>query len=147
MLDVHVQRAIPVLVYEDIPAALDWLVRVFGLGEGPITRDAGGRVVHGEVRAGETVVYLHRVAPEFRVASPATAGVDTGGLDVVVSDVEAHHRHTRAEGAEIVYQPADMAYGVREYGARDLEGRLWSFMAPLAKDGLAGGLTPTEAEA
>jgi hypothetical protein len=32
MLANHVRRAIPVLVYEDIPAAHDYLVRVFGSG-------------------------------------------------------------------------------------------------------------------
>jgi uncharacterized glyoxalase superfamily protein PhnB len=73
---------------------------------------------------------LHRVAPEFRVASPATLGADAAGLDVIVDDVEGHYQHARAEGAEIVYPPTDMHHGVREYGTRDLEGRLWSFMAP-----------------
>jgi uncharacterized glyoxalase superfamily protein PhnB len=50
---------------------------------------------------------------------------------VIVDDVETHHAHAQAEGATIVYPPADMPYGAREYGARDLEGRLWSFMTPL----------------
>ncbi|MGH2779891.1 MAG: VOC family protein [Thermoleophilaceae bacterium] len=127
----NVRLAIPVLVYEDIPAARDWLVRVFGFGRGRIARDRHGQPVHGEVRAGEGVIYLHRVAPEFRVASPATLGADTAGVDVIVDDVEAHYERARTEGAEIVYPPEDMPYGVREYGARDLEGRLWSFMAPL----------------
>jgi MerR family transcriptional regulator, thiopeptide resistance regulator len=127
---VTIRRAIPVLVYEDIPAAHDYLVRVFGFGAGRVDRDADGQPVHAELRAGDGVVYLHRVAPEFGVASRAGAGVDTAGVDVVVDDVEAHYAHAKAEGAAIVYPPADMPYGVREYGARDLEGRLWSFMAP-----------------
>lgn len=87
--------------------------------------------MHAELQAGEGVIYLHRVAPEFRVASPASAGVDTAGLDVIVDDVDAHHARAKAEGAAIVYPPADMPYGFREYGARDLEDRLWSFMSPL----------------
>ena len=33
-------------------------------------------------------------------------------------------------GAEIAHEPADMPYGVREYGVRDPEGGLWSFMQP-----------------
>ena len=40
-----------------------------------------------------------------------------------------------AAGATIVYPPRDMAYGFREYGARDLEGGLWSFMTPLSPEG------------
>jgi uncharacterized glyoxalase superfamily protein PhnB len=126
-----VRRAIPVLVYEDIAAAHDYLVRVFGFRAGGVDRDEEGRPVHAEVHAGEGVIYLHRVAPEFLVASRASLGADTAGVDVIVEDVEAHHAHAKVEGATIVYPPADMPYGVREYGARDLEGRLWSFMAPL----------------
>jgi MerR family transcriptional regulator, thiopeptide resistance regulator len=34
-------------------------------------------------------------------------------------------------GAEIVSEPVDQAYGVREYGARDPEGQLWYFHSPL----------------
>jgi len=30
-----------------------------------------------------------------------------------------------------VYEPIDQPYGYLEYSARDLEGHLWSFMAPL----------------
>jgi uncharacterized glyoxalase superfamily protein PhnB len=131
VLESNVRRAIPVLVYKDIDAAHDWLVRVFCLGAGRISRDDQGRAFHGEVRAGNGVIYLHRVAPEFRVASPASVGADTAGIDLVVDDVGAHHAHARAEGADIVYPPADMPYGMREYGARDIEGRLWSIMAPL----------------
>jgi uncharacterized glyoxalase superfamily protein PhnB len=43
--------AITVIVYEDIPAAHDWLVRAFGFGEGRITRDREGQPVHAELRA------------------------------------------------------------------------------------------------
>jgi uncharacterized glyoxalase superfamily protein PhnB len=132
MPDSTVRRAIPVLVYDDIPAAYDYLVRGFGFGAGRVDRDGEGRPVHAEVRAGEGVIYLHRVAPEFGIASRASLGADTAGVDVIVDHVEAHHAHAKAEGASIVYPPADMPYGVREYGARDLEGRLWSFMAPLS---------------
>jgi len=71
--DGNVRRAIPVLVYEDIPAARDYLVRAFGFGTGRVDRDGEGQPVHAEVQAGEGVIYLHRVAPEFGVASRASS--------------------------------------------------------------------------
>ncbi|MGH3646061.1 MAG: VOC family protein [Micromonosporaceae bacterium] len=52
-------------------------------------------------------------------------------MSVMVHDVDAHYTHAVKEGATVVYEPTDMPYGVREYGARDLENRLWSFMTPL----------------
>jgi MerR family transcriptional regulator, thiopeptide resistance regulator len=127
----RIERAIPSLVYEDIQAAYDYLLRVFGFGPGEVTLDDQGRPFHAEIQAGEGIIYLHRVAPEFDVASHPSVGVDTAGVDVIVDDADAHYEHAKAEGVTIVYPPADMDYGFREYGARDLEGRLWSFMTPL----------------
>jgi uncharacterized glyoxalase superfamily protein PhnB len=51
---------------------------------------------------------------------------------IVVDDLEAHYAAAVAAGAVIVEEPTDQDYGVREYGARDHEGHLWFFHAPLA---------------
>lgn len=131
MLDVKVQRRVPGLVYDDIEAAHNYLVEVFGLEAGRLERDGDGKVVHAEVTAGDGVIWLHRVAPEFGLDSPKNLGMDTAGMSVMVDDVDAHFRHAKEHGAAIVYGPMDQPYGFREYGARDLENRLWSFMTPL----------------
>ncbi|MPZ62357.1 MAG: MerR family transcriptional regulator [Propionibacteriales bacterium] len=131
MLDTKAQRRVPWLIYADIEAAHDYLVEVFGLEAGRLERDDDGSVVHGEVTAGDGVIWLHRIAPEFGLESPKTAGHDTVGMSVMVEDVDAHYAHAKDAGATIVYEPTDMPYGFREYGARDLENRLWSFMTPL----------------
>jgi uncharacterized glyoxalase superfamily protein PhnB len=56
-------------------------------------------------------------------------------MAVMVDDVDRHHERAVAAGATVVAAPRDMPYGVREYSARDLEGGLWSFMAPLGEEG------------
>lgn len=63
--------------------------------------------------------------------SPQSTPVSTGELVVKVDDVDGHCERARAAGAEIEYVPTNMDYGVREYGARDLEGRRWAFVTPL----------------
>ena len=131
MLDATVQRRISILVYSDLEAAFEFLVRVFGLGPGELTRNDEGRVVHGELQAGDGVVWLHPEAPEFRLASPQTLGAATATMAVMVDDVDAHFRHASEQGAAIDYEPVDQPYGYREYSARDSEGGLWSFMKPL----------------
>ncbi|HEX3781660.1 MAG TPA: MerR family transcriptional regulator [Pseudonocardiaceae bacterium] len=130
MVDSTVQRRIPGLVYADIEAAYTYLIEVFRLEPGRLDRDEHGTVVHGEVTAGDGVIWLHRVAPEFGLDSPLHTGVETAGLSVLVDDVDAHYLHVKACGATIVHELADMPYGVREYDVRDLENRLWSFMTP-----------------
>ena len=131
MLDTTVQRRISILVYSDLEAAYDFLVRVFGLGPGELTRDDEGNVVHGELHAGDGVVWLHPESPAFGLASPRSLGATTASMAVMVDDVDAHFRHASEQGAKIDYEPVDQPYGYREYSARDSEGALWSFMKPL----------------
>ena len=125
-------RRTTLLVYRDIAAAHSFLVDVFGLAPGPIEYD-GERAVHGEVHAGDGVVWLHREAPEHRMVSPLTTGAVTASLAILVDDVDAHHARVAASGAPIDYTPTDMPYGVREYSVRDPEGHLWSFQTALAE--------------
>jgi MerR family transcriptional regulator, thiopeptide resistance regulator len=123
---------IPVLVYEDIAAAHDYLVRVFGFTSGGLHRAPDGTVVHGEVRNGEAAIWLHRVTPEHEMASPREAAASHGGLEVMVPDVDAHYAHSVAAGAHIDREPSDQDYGLREYGARDPENHRWWFSPPIA---------------
>ena len=123
-------RRLTLLVYRDLEAAHRFLVDVFGFGPGDLDRDESGRVVHAEVFAGDGVVWIHCESEEFRLASPATSGSASHCMAVDVDDVDAHFVRTRDAGAEIVYEPTEMPYGVREYAARDSEGGLWSFMQP-----------------
>jgi len=129
MLDSAVHSTTALLVYEDLAAAHEYLVRVFGLTPGPLQRDGEGRVTHAEVRAGDQVIWLHPAAEDYR--SPRQLGAVTGMTVVAVDDVDAHYAASVAAGAEIVETPVDQDYGVREYGCRDIEGQLWYFHSPL----------------
>jgi uncharacterized glyoxalase superfamily protein PhnB len=122
---------IPVLVYEDIEAAHDYLVRVFGFTSGGVHRLDDGTVVHAEVRTGQAPIWLHRVTAEHQMASPRDATGSHGGLEVIIEDVDAHYARSQAAGAIIDRPPADQDYGLREYGARDPENHRWWFSSPI----------------
>jgi uncharacterized glyoxalase superfamily protein PhnB len=122
---------VPLLVYRDIERAHEFLVTAFGFRPGLIERTENGEVVHGEVHAGDQVIWLHRVMEEDNWVSSESTALTTGELVVKVENVDAHCERARAAGAEIEYGPQDQDYGVREYGARDLERRRWCFVTPL----------------
>jgi uncharacterized glyoxalase superfamily protein PhnB len=126
-----IERITPVLTYQDIPAAHDFLVRAFGFVSGGIHRTPEGGAVHGEVRAGDAAIWLHRVTAEHHLDSPLAVDVANSGLVVHVDDVDAHYERARAAGARIDSEPVDQPYGQREYGARDPEGHRWWFAAPV----------------
>lgn len=123
---------IPVLTYQDIAAAHDFLVVAFGFSAGGVHRNAEGQAVHGEVRAGNATIWLHRVMVEHQLDSPRATDVANSGLFIYVDDVDAHYEQARTAGARIDSQPVNQPYGQREYGARDLEGHRWWFATPTA---------------
>lgn len=127
-----VERHISILVYTDLRAAHAYLVEVFGLGPGELSLGPDGEPVHGELEAGNGIVWLHPESAEFGLASPRSTGRATAMMAVIVDDVDAHHERAVTNGATVVYPPTDQPYGYREYGARDPEGVLWSFMQPSA---------------
>lgn len=125
------QRLIPILVCEDIPAEHDFLVDAFGFTSGGIHRTPDGQAVHGEVCAGDLVIWLHRVAADLKLTSPRSMPSASSGLVVYVEDVDAHYQQARLRGAPIESEPKDMPYGQREYGAKDMEGHRWWFATTL----------------
>jgi MerR family transcriptional regulator, thiopeptide resistance regulator len=129
MLDGTIHSTTGMLVYDDLAAAQEYLVRVYGLAAGPLERDASGRVIHAEVRAGDQVIGLHPAGREYQ--SPRSLGGVSSMTVITVDDADAHYAHSLQAGAVIVKEPVDQPYGVREYGARDPEGQLWYFHSPL----------------
>jgi MerR family transcriptional regulator, thiopeptide resistance regulator len=122
---------IPILVYENIEAAHDFLVEAFGFTSGGLHLAEDGTVVHGEVRMGDAAVWLHAVAEEHQMASPRGSTQSHGGLEVIVEDVDAHYARSKAAGARVERAPTDQPYGLREYGAWDPENHRWWFSSPL----------------
>jgi uncharacterized glyoxalase superfamily protein PhnB len=127
----NVEKVIPLLTCRDIEAEHDFLVRAFGFTSGGLHRTPEGEVVHGEVSAGSSEIWLHRVALEHGLDSPQGHDVASSGLGVQVDDVDAHFQRAKAAGARIDSEPVDQPYGLREYGARDPEGHRWWFTAPV----------------
>jgi DNA-binding transcriptional MerR regulator len=102
---------------------------VFGLTPGPLERGPDGED-HGEVRAGDQVIMLHPAGTKG-YKSPRSLGAVTGMTVITVDDADAHYARSVQAGAEIIEEPLDQPYGVREYGARDPEGQLWYFHSAL----------------
>jgi MerR family transcriptional regulator, thiopeptide resistance regulator len=123
---------IPLIACEDIGATHDFLVSAFGFSSAGLERDGDGRVVHGEVRAGERRIWLHLITVEHGLATPRALGASGGGNVIHVDDVDAHFERARAAGAPILSEPTDKEYGQREYGVADPDGHSWWFATPTA---------------
>lgn len=124
-----VRHVLALLPFPDLEEAQRRLVEMFGFEAGSIERDADGVAVHASVLAGTGFVHLHPLMHD--VAPPGRDGIASAIVVAAVSDVDVHAAHAQAHGARITYGPADMPYGLREYGARDHAGHPWTFQSPL----------------
>ena len=80
---------VPILVYEDVGRAIDWLCSVFGFSE--CLRAAGP----GPPRPNEVNQYVV----------------------VHVEDVDRHYERAQGRGARILRPPTDLPFGERQYTA------------------------------
>jgi PhnB protein len=134
---------IPMLTYEDVGAAADWLSTAFGFRpSGEQYRDDEGRVTHAELAYGDGEVMLGFASPEYRSprrhaqeCEQAAKWLDNpyvvDGVLVQVDDLDAHLERARTAGAEILRGPDDQPFG-RLYTAADVEGHRWMFVQPPA---------------
>lgn len=118
--------------YKDPRAALDWLEAAFGFVRSMVVGDAEGKLVHAEMRFGDSYIIVDSEWADY-VGSPASvAGRNTQCVYVRLKEgLDAHCEQARAKGAEIIQEPADQFYGERQYRARDPEGHVWTFTQPI----------------
>lgn len=117
----------PVLFYRDPSAAIEWLVRVFGLTRRMAATDPGGNIVHAELSFDSGVIMLASVNQERRWFSPRDLEAVTQSVCLYVADPDAHHARAVAGGAEVILPLTTKDYGARDYTCRDLEGHVWTF--------------------
>ena len=121
------QRIIPMLVYEDAPAAIEFLCRAFGFEERFRLPMPDGKIGHAELVYDDNVVMLASQFPEMGLVSPKELPALHAQVHCYVDDVDAHHARAVEAGATITAAVEDQFYGDRNYRAVDPEGTRWIF--------------------
>lgn|SRR5512142_2269972 len=132
----------PMLSYEDVATAAEWLCSAFGFKE-TSRFENGGRVTHVSLAFGDGVVMLGWAGADYRSPKSHREACDDArrwlespfvvdGVYVRVENIDAHHARASAAGATILSGVEDnTAVGQRQYRAADLEGHRWMFAEPL----------------
>jgi len=133
------RSATPMLSYEDVGKAVDWLSTAFGFRErGERYTDDAGHVTHAELELDGALVYLGWPGEDYMSPAHHAEVCDhaqrwsavpyiVNGVHITVDGVDEHAARARAAGATILREPTDEPYG-RSYNAADLEGHRWMFM-------------------
>lgn len=107
-------RVIPYLVVTRAQPLIAFLQSVFGGQLIERMEAADGRVMHAEVRIGDSVVMIGEAKEGFP-ARPTS-------LYLYVEDVDAAYQRALHAGAASLMEPADQFYGDRNAGVADAEG-------------------------
>ena len=111
---------VPILIYDDVGKAINWLCNAFGFVE-RLRAERNGVIGHAQLSIAEGAVMLGQQGGPFHSPQP---GHVSQYVHVTVDDVDRHHDRAKRYGAKIVQPPTDMPFGERQYTAQDHAGAL-----------------------
>jgi uncharacterized glyoxalase superfamily protein PhnB len=123
----------PNLVFKDAAQAIDWYVRAFGATE--VLRIPGpfGKIMHAELKIGDSHLFLNDEFPGSGVQAPGPASPPTSSVMLYVPDVDAAFQRAVQLGARSAMPVMDAFWGDRGGMLVDPFGYPW-FIATRVKD-------------
>jgi uncharacterized glyoxalase superfamily protein PhnB len=122
---------IPTVRYRDVPKAVVWLCRAFGMKVHRIVTDADGAARYAELTVGAGMLMVAPIEDtafgRMMVQPDEIGGVETQVCYLCVADARAHAARAKAAGAVVIIDPDDEANKGRGYSCRDPEGHVWNF--------------------
>ena len=116
----------PYLVVKDAGKAIEFYKRAFGAQEVMRMAGPGGhRVMHAEIKIGDSWVFMSDEFPGMGGKSPETVGAVTASLHIYCEDVDAAFQKAVEAGAKTTMPPADMFWGDRYAKITDPFGHEW----------------------
>ena len=105
----------PSLIVKDAAKAIDFYKRALGAQELVRMPGPDGKIMHAELKIGDSIVFLGEENPQMKVKSPETLGGCTGTLHIYVADVDEQFRQAINAGGRESMPVADQFWGDR-YG-------------------------------
>jgi PhnB protein len=115
----------PYLVARDAARAIDFYRKAFGATELMRMPGPDGRIMHAEMRIGDSVIMLADESPERGAISPQSLGGAGMSIFLYVDDVDTVFKQALAAGAKELVSLADMFWGDRWGQVEDPFGHRW----------------------
>jgi PhnB protein len=121
----------PQIVLDDCAGAIDFYKKAFGAEELLRMPGPGGKIVHAEIRIGDSVVMMSDEMPPMpgqpgTYKPPRSAGLSTGALFLYVNDVDSAFDRAVKAGCTVRTQLMDMFWGDRFGQVIDPFGHTWA---------------------
>jgi PhnB protein len=115
----------PYLIIQGASDAIAFYKAAFGATETARHVVDGGRIMHAEIRVGDSPIMLADEAPEMNARSPKSFGGSPVSLMLYVEDVDASFDRAVDAGAKVLRPVANMDHGDRMGGVEDPFGYSW----------------------
>jgi PhnB protein len=116
----------PFLTVRDAVRAIDFYKQAFGAVERGVMKGPDGKVMHAELKIGDSIIMLSDEFPEFGALSPQSSGGAGMGLHIYVDGVDAAFDRAVKAGAQVEMPVADQFWGDRYGKLKDPFGHKWS---------------------
>jgi PhnB protein len=118
--------ATPYLIAKDAAAAMEFYKKAFGATELERVTDPSGKVMHGEIKIGDSPIMITDENPAYPDwLSPLSRGGTPVHIYLYVEDVDAVFNRAIAAGAKELLPVKDQFYGDRSGGVTDPFGHIW----------------------
>jgi PhnB protein len=118
--------ATPYLIVAGAAKAIEFYQQAFGATELMRFPGPGGKIMHAEIKIGDSPIMLADEAPETLARSPQTYGGTPVGIMLYVPDVDALFKQALAAGAKVERPLVDQFYGDRSATVLDPFGHRWT---------------------
>ena len=118
--------ATPYLIAKDAAGALEYYKKAFGAKELMRYADPSGKVMHAEIKIGNSIIMLGEEMPEMGYKGPLTIGGSPVGIMLYVEDVDAWYPRALAAGGKELRPLQDQFYGDRSGTYQDPYGHVWT---------------------
>ncbi len=105
----------PSLIVRDAAKAIDFYKRALGAQELVRMPGPDGKIMHAEIKIGDSIIFLGEENPQMGAKSPQTLGGCTDTLSVYVPNVDDVFKQAISTGAKETMPVADQFWGDR-YG-------------------------------
>ncbi|HYV74197.1 MAG TPA: VOC family protein [Candidatus Binatia bacterium] len=117
----------PHIVVSDTRKAVDFYKRAFGAEERGMAEGPGGKIMHAEIKIGDSLLMLNDEMPEFEALSPTGTKADTCvTLHLYVENADKVFSQAKAAGAIETMPLQDQFWGDRYGKLKDPFGHSWS---------------------
>jgi PhnB protein len=115
----------PYLIIKNAAGALEFYKKAFGATELFRMPGPDGRVMHAEIKIGDSRIMLADECPEMNARSPQSMGGTPVSLLLYVENVDAFFNQAVSAGAKVDRPVKDQFYGDRSGSVTDPYGHAW----------------------